>query len=190
MSIYTINSETDVSTLATGDVFVVYDASASNIKKATVAEMITAMSLATTPLAGGVVNITASVGTITAATHANRVVTLNRAAGTTITLPAASGTGNKYTFFVGTTFTANGVIQVANTTDVISGNVYVTTTTSTNAEAFATSATSDTITLDGTTTGGILGDRVEIIDVASGRFSVVANTSATGTEATPFSAAV
>jgi len=190
MSIYTISSETDVTTLATGDVFVVYDASASNIKKATVAELITAMSLATTPLAGGVVDITASVATITAASHANRVVTLNVATGTTVTLPAATGTGNKYTFFVGTTFTASGVIEVANTTDVMAGNAYTVTTTATNAEGFATSATSDTVTLNGTTTGGILGDRVEIIDVASGVFSVVANTSSTGTEATPFSAAV
>jgi len=51
-------------------------------------------------------------------------------------------------------------------------------------------AASDTITLDGSTTGGILGGQVELQDVASGVFSVVVRGAATGTEATPFSAAV
>ena len=137
-----------------------------------------------------IVNLTASTLTVSAPQHNEKIITINRAAGTTITLPAASGTGAKYTFIVGTTLTADGVIQVANASDVMTGNAYTTTTSSTNAEAFATSATSDTVTLDGTTTGGIKGDRVEIIDVATNLFSVVANTSSTGTEATPFSAAV
>ena len=137
-----------------------------------------------------IVNLTASTLTVSATQHNEKIVTINRAAGTTITLPAASGTGAKYTFIVGTTLTANGVIQVANASDVMTGNAYTTTTSSTNAEAFATSATSDTITLNGTTTGGIKGDNVEIIDIAANLWHAVLFTSSTGTEATPFSAAV
>ena len=58
------------------------------------------------------------------------------------------------------------------------------------ASIFETAATSDTITLNGTTTGGILGGTIEIQDVASNVCSVVARGAATGSEATPFSAAV
>jgi hypothetical protein len=55
---------------------------------------------------------------------------------------------------------------------------------------FETAATSDTITLNGTTTGGIKGDRVEIEDIATNLYYVRVVGSATGTEATPFSATV
>jgi hypothetical protein len=55
---------------------------------------------------------------------------------------------------------------------------------------FATAAASDTITLNGTTLGGIVGDHIEIIDAITGTFAVRVFTAATGTEATPFSATV
>ena len=58
------------------------------------------------------------------------------------------------------------------------------------ASIFETAADSDTITLDGSTTGGILGGHIEIQDVASNKFRVLINQAATGSEATPFSAAV
>jgi hypothetical protein len=55
----------------------------------------------------------------------------------------------------------------------------------------AVAATSDTITLNGTTTGGVsIGDWVEIVDVASGVFAATGLTTSSGTEATPFSATV
>ena len=109
------------------------------------------------------VSITAD-ATITSASHAGRTMNLNVASGATLTLPAASGTGNTYRFFVQTTVTSNSYkIQVANANDTMSG---------------------------GTTTGGILGGHIEIQDVASNKFRVLINQAATGTEATPFSAAV
>jgi fructose-specific component phosphotransferase system IIB-like protein len=49
---------------------------------------------------------------------------------------------------------------------------------------------SDTITMDGSTTGGIVGDRVELVDVAENVWAVNGIIQQTGTEATPFSAAV
>jgi hypothetical protein len=44
--------------------------------------------------------------------------------------------------------------------------------------------------MDGSTKGGIKGDRVILKDVAAGLWSVTVIGSATGTEATPFSSAV
>lgn len=135
-------------------------------------------------------NITAST-TLTEADHAERLIKLNAATGLTATLPAATGTGNNYPFFVETTVTSNDyIIQVANATDVIAGNILVAADGGSSVVGWETAATSDTITLDGSTTGGIKGDFVNIQDVASGLFRVTGTLSATGTEATPFSAAV
>jgi len=116
---------------------------------------------------------------------------LDVASGATVTLPAASGTGNVYKFFVKTTVTSNDyIIQVASADDTMAGVAVVANDGGATASIFETVAASDTITLDGSTTGGILGGQIEIQDVASGVFSVVVRGAATGTEATPFSAAV
>ena len=56
--------------------------------------------------------------------------------------------------------------------------------------AFETAAASDTITMNGTTTGGLVGDRILLKDIAAGFWQVQVIGAATGTEATPFSATV
>jgi len=134
------------------------------------------------------VNCTAATLTVTKDLHAGRIVTLNRAAGITVTLPAATGTGDEYAFFVGTTFTGNGIIQVASASDIIQGGVSV----STDAAGVTilAAATSDTITMNGSTTGGLKGSWIKLVDVASGVFMVSGFIVSTGDEATPFSAAV
>lgn len=139
-----------------------------------------------------VVNLTAATLTVTPALHASKTVTVNAAAATAITLPAASGTGDIYTFFIGTTITSNSTtIKVANASDTMAGKAIVETDGASDlCIAFSTAAASDTITLNGTTTGGLLGDQIVIQDVAANVFSVMVHTSATGTEATPFSATV
>ena len=58
------------------------------------------------------------------------------------------------------------------------------------AAMFEASGTDDTITMDGSTTGGIKGDVVELVDVAADLWLVRVIGSATGSEATPFSATV
>jgi len=139
---------------------------------------------------GSLVTVDADV-TLTAASHAGRTMLLDVASGATVTLPAASGTGNVYKFFVKTTVTSNDyIIQVASADDTMAGVAVVANDGGATASIFETVAASDTITLDGSTTGGILGGQVELQDVASGVFSVVVRGAATGTEATPFSAAV
>lgn len=138
------------------------------------------------------VDVTAATVTITAASHGGRVVTLNRAAGIAVTLPAASGSGAAYNFVIGTTVTSNSTtIKVANSSDAMTGTAYVV---SDDAGApvkgYRTAATDDTITFNGTTTGGLKGDIVRVRDVATNLFAVEVLSAATGTEATPFSATV
>ena len=140
-------------------------------------------------VAGTIVNVTSATVTITAALHAGRVVTLNRAGGITATLPAATGSGDRYTFLVGTTFTGNGIIQVVGN-DVMCGNAIIAQDGGDTSVLFEAGATADTVTLNGTTTGGLKGASVELVDIAADTWWVRVLTAATGTEATPFSAAV
>lgn len=116
---------------------------------------------------------------------------INAAAGLTLTLPAATGLGDRYMFVVGTTVTSNSVvIQVANADDTMTGLAVSAADGGNTVNGWETAGTSDTITLDGSTTGGIKGDRIELVDAADNTWSVLIHSSSTGTEATPFSAAV
>jgi hypothetical protein len=146
---------------------------------------VTGAVLATAP-----VNATAATLAVTQATHGGRVVTLNRAGGIVATLPAASGSGTVFRFVVGTTFTSDGIIKVANASDIMTGSALVVSDGADAVVGFGTAADTDTITLNGTTTGGYKGAFVEVIDVATNLFYVRVTTSATGSEATPFSATV
>jgi hypothetical protein len=137
--------------------------------------------------APAIVNTTATLLSLTQAAHANRVVTNNSAA-ITITLPAATGTGDTYTIYQQTAATATSSVYAANGTDVLQGVAWVSTTSTDNAEAFATSATSDKVSVNGTTTGGVVGDKWVFVDVASGKWNVQGYISQTGNTATPFSA--
>lgn len=137
-----------------------------------------------------VVNVTAATLAVTEAAHDGKIVTLNKADGQAVTLHAATGSGAKHRFIVGTTVTSVGTTIKVTTTDIMTGGAIVMNDTDASVSGFETAADSDTITLNGTTTGGIKGDSVELIDVATGLWWVRVNSSATGTEATPFSATV
>ena len=142
--------------------------------------------LSTTP-----VSATGATLTCTKDTHAGRTIVISAVAGCAVTLPAATGTGSVYRFIIGATITSNSTtIKVANTTDVMSGRAFVISDGAAAVLGYATGATSDTITLNGTTLGGLIGDHIEIIDAIAGTFAVRVFTAATGTEATPFSATV
>ena len=136
-----------------------------------------------------VVNATASTLAVTTASHDGKVVTLNRAAGIAVTLPAATGSGTKLLFIVGTTFTSPATIKVTGN-DIMAGLCIQSADGGNTVAAYETAADTDTITFDGSTTGGIKGDMVELIDIAADLWYVRIVGSATGTEATPFSATV
>ena len=69
-----------------------------------------------------IVNVTSSTLAVTKALHNGRTITLNRAAGIAVTLPASLGDGSVYRFVIGTTITSNSTtIKVANTSDAYQG---------------------------------------------------------------------
>ena len=180
------------------DAVVNVDVADSAISTAELAALaVTQAKIANTALSKAPVVLSAATVTITAATHANVPLILTRAAGVVATLPAASGTGNNYKFYVDTTVTTNAyVVQVANATDVMTGVAFgsddesALAGTPTAIDMWVAGATSDTLTMDGSTRGGLKGNYVEILDIAAGLFHVKAVLTQTGTEVTPFSAAV
>lgn len=137
-----------------------------------------------------VVNVTGSSVALTEAAHDGKVITLNRAAGIAVTLPAATGSGAKFKIIVGTTFTGAATIKVVGD-DIMVGTAILFADGGDTSVAFATAATSDTITFAAdNTTGGIAGAFVELIDIAANTWFVQMVSDAAGSEATPFSATV
>ena len=132
---------------------------------------------------------------VTITEHAGRTLLLGEVDGNaalTLTLPAATGTGAVYKFIVSVTNTSNYKIQVADATDTIDGIMMYLDEDGTAVTAFPTVAASDTITLNGTTQGGVVGDYLELIDIATNQYHVrgVMRVPAGSNPATPFSAAV
>lgn len=136
-----------------------------------------------------IVNVTAATLAVDVATHEGKTVTLNRAGGIAVTLPAASGSGARYRFVVGTTFTSSATIKVTGD-DTMTGNALLAQDAADTAVMFEAGATADTITMDGSTTGGLKGAFVTCEDIAADLWAVHYVSAATGIEATPFSATV
>lgn len=115
---------------------------------------------------------------------------LNRAAGVVVTLPAASGSGVKFRFLVTTAVTSNSYkIQVANANDSIIGSV-VLGVNETSGVVHGAAANDDTITMDGSTKGGLLGTWLELEDVAANVWSLSGVLVGSGSLASPYTAAV
>lgn len=133
-------------------------------------------------------SLTAST-TIDPTYHADRNLLMNAAVANTHTLPNATGTGNTYRFMVGTVNTSNYLIKTNRGADTFDGLILnVDTDTSGAMRGWSPGATDDTITLNGTTTGGSsIGDWIEVRDIATNQWAVSGVTSGTGTVATPFS---
>lgn len=129
---------------------------------------------------------------VTVASHAGKTIRLDTAAGSVCTLPAASGSGAVFDFVTYVLATSNShIIKVANSTDIMVGRITVTDAADDSNTTFSTTATSDTITLNRTTTGSVrIGERITLRDVKTGYWSVDGTTVGTGGEATPFSATV
>ena len=145
---------------------------------------------------------------LTVATHAGRIVHNDAAGAVTYTLPAVNATadsavagpgpdinnlnnvGATFTIINSITKTGDLVVQVANSTDVMSGGAFYIDDTSDNVVGFETVAASDTITLNGTDTGGVTYAKIVCTVLGTGLWSVSVHTGCTGTPATCFSAAV
>lgn len=136
------------------------------------------------------IDVTASTITLTNEEHDNRIITLNRAAGIAVTLPAATGSGTRFHLIVGTTITSNSTTVKVVGDDTMVGNCIVAADGGDTVVSFEVGGTDDTITMNGSTTAGIKGDSIELIDVDSDLWYVSMIASGTGTEADPFSATV
>lgn len=133
------------------------------------------------------VPVTASTLVLTQAAYENVSVVLNRAAGQAVTLPAATGTGAQYNLYIGTTITSNTTtIQTATTGsgDVMQGLAVGV---ASALVGFATASTTNTITFNGTTQGGLAGTVIFLQDIAAGIWNVEIKSVGSGTGATPFS---
>lgn len=141
-----------------------------------------------------IVTLTADT-TVTEATHSDKVLLLGEVGGNAAlaaTLPAATGSGARFKFVVSVVNTSGYTIRVVGD-DIMQGVIYAASTGDTPdlGQPWVTAADSDTITLNGTTTGGVsIGDWVEVIDILANTWAVAGMVTASGTEATPFSAAV
>lgn len=118
--------------------------------------------------------------------HGGTTLVQSKADGWTVTLPAATGSGVQFKVYVGASITSSAGVIAAAGTDVIQGGVSVST--AADGVTILTTATSDKISMNGGTTGGLIGSWVELTDVASGQWMVGGFLISTGAEATPFAA--
>jgi len=125
----------------------------------------------------------------TVAAHEGKIICLDTASGSVVTLPASSGSGAVFRFLVTTTATSNShVIKVANATDEFRGFVIQDASEATAPNIWWAADNDDTITLNRSTTGlAAEGEYFEIVDAASGVYFVRGFSQASGAEATPFS---
>lgn len=119
-------------------------------------------------VSGYLVNVTASTYTLSQVVNAGKLITANRAAGIAFTLPAATGSGARYKIIIGTTITSNTTtIATASGSDKICGFQTIVKSGTTTPNVYPITATSVTLTFDGSTKGGTKGDMIELIDFAA-----------------------
>lgn len=146
---------------------------------------------ASTDASARIVTTTATALSLTVTQHAERIVLINSnsTVANTFTLPAGTGSGVKMTLINNVAQTQGTVVVAANGTDIIKGIcVALDSTAAADAMSFLTSSTSDKISLNLTTTGGLGHDMVEAWDVAANTWMVRVVINGSGSLATPFSA--
>lgn len=122
--------------------------------------------------------------------ESNSLVLFDRAAGIVFTLPAACNPGTTFEFVVTTTITSNAAKIITGAgTELMVGQILNCDTDSSDAVAIWKSlvATSNiAVSMNGSTTGGIKGDRIICTKANSTTWIVTGTTTGTGTVATPF----
>jgi hypothetical protein len=155
-------------------------------------------------ISAGVSNsVTTAVGkTLTVANDAGKQIYYTSVSTATFTLPAVNTSspsdptdpnqsnnyGAAFEFVLSTTVTGSFIVKVANSSDTMVGTAILGS--GTTALVFSTATASDTITLSGTTTGGVGGATISATVVGANRYKVNVVSGATGAVATPFSATV
>lgn len=127
---------------------------------------------------------------LTAATHGDRIVYFSDADGA-ITLPNATGSGVRFEVVLKTAATAMTITVTPDTDEEFAGGVMGVDDDADAAYAWKAEDNDDTITLNGTATGGKVHDWFRFTDIATGVWLVEGFiTQSGGSEATPFSAGI
>jgi hypothetical protein len=141
--------------------------------------------------ASRIVTTTATALSLTVTQHGERVlvVNTNSTVANTFTLPVATGSGVKFEIINGIAQTQGSIVIAANGTDIMKGRAlsFDSTAVATHANVFVTTATSDKITWNRTTTGGIGEDNAVLYDEAANTWRVQVVNRCSGANATPFS---
>lgn len=110
---------------------------------------------------------------ITQAEHAGRTCIITGTTAATYTMPEATGTGDTYRFVFAEVNTNNTIFVTADTANAdFRGSINILDADANAQTAYPGNAGDDTITLNGTTTGGQIGDFIEFIDIATDVWSV------------------
>jgi hypothetical protein len=130
-----------------------------------------------------------SILAVSKAIHDGKTIFLDTLTGSVVTLPPATGSGWKIRVFEKVAATSNShIVKVQNAVDIMIGGITIGGTTTV---LFPTAATSDTVTMNRTTTGGATnGGHMEFEDIGVGQISVKGQLNGSGGVATPFSATV
>lgn len=126
---------------------------------------------------------------LTAATHANRICLVLDAT-LAVTLPEATGTGNSYTILQGIAATSSTIVTADTANCGFHGFIMGSDTDAAGNYNWVATGTQDTITFNGTSTGGKLYDWIRVTDVATDVWLLEGNIKQSGgSEATPLSSA-
>lgn len=138
--------------------------------------------------AGGIIPVTAATLTLTRAQHGGKTLALNRAGGIDLTLPAALGLGTVFEGII-ITATTDAYTLAPVGSDKIAGQVLADDGDGEPANGFSNAGTAVLVSLGGASqaTGGSVGDRFVIQDVAAALWQISIWATQGGTEATPFS---
>jgi hypothetical protein len=179
---------------ASGDYIPIVDVSATELKKVTKDNLVDGASVASftataatigtltsttanvTTLGGSAVRAPASLtgtASLTQAANANRVNIITGTDAAAYALPEATGTGDTYTFVFGEVNTNGTTIVAADTSNTsIGGSINILDADSNAQTAYFGTSGDDTITINGTTTGGLIGDTITLIDIATDQWAV------------------
>jgi len=176
-----ISALTAVTVPADGDQIQVRDASApASNKSITLAVLRQAMT-------SGIVTITAASDAITKTEHGGKTIVLSRSGGIDLTLPEATGSGDKYEFVFGVATADAYTIAGDDANADFAGTIVGFDGDGEPANGW-TDADATSLSFGGTSQarGGSIGDRVIVTDIAADLWAVSGIIAQGGTEATPF----
>lgn len=132
-----------------------------------------------------IVDVTTATATLTS-TQSGSAILLDRAAGSTITLPA-DAVGLTYTFVVATTVTSTSYkVIIATASSFFTGAINVPVAAGTAKLFYGDGSTLLSVNLNGTTTGGLQGGWFTVTCLKSGLWLAEGDIEGSGTVATPF----